>query len=88
MYVCFSRYGGNYGKKTPGSTTTTFGNSSTIRDNGYYSGDSDQVTSQYNSQSVNKGGGLSKFCHECGTRYPVATAKFCCECGVRRMAVQ
>ncbi|KGL73223.1 Zinc finger C2HC domain-containing protein 1A, partial [Tinamus guttatus] len=30
---------------------------------------------------------LSKFCHECGTRYPVEWAKFCCECGIRRMAV-
>uniref|UniRef100_A0A8D0H5J2 Zinc finger C2HC domain-containing protein 1A n=1 Tax=Sphenodon punctatus TaxID=8508 RepID=A0A8D0H5J2_SPHPU len=30
---------------------------------------------------------LSKFCHECGTRYPVELAKFCCECGVRRMVV-
>ncbi|XP_005301595.1 zinc finger C2HC domain-containing protein 1A isoform X1 [Chrysemys picta bellii] len=30
---------------------------------------------------------LSKFCHECGTRYPVEWAKFCCECGIRRMVV-
>ncbi|KFO87264.1 Zinc finger C2HC domain-containing protein 1A, partial [Buceros rhinoceros silvestris] len=30
---------------------------------------------------------LSKFCHECGTRYPVEWAKFCCECGIRRMFV-
>ncbi|XP_019628483.1 PREDICTED: zinc finger C2HC domain-containing protein 1A-like [Branchiostoma belcheri] len=27
----------------------------------------------------------SKFCHECGTRYPVPNAKFCCECGTRRI---
>ncbi len=25
-----------------------------------------------------------KFCHECGTKYPVPSAKFCCECGTRR----
>ncbi|KAM4906250.1 LOW QUALITY PROTEIN: zinc finger C2HC domain-containing protein 1A [Sylvia borin] len=30
---------------------------------------------------------LSKFCHECGTKYPVEWAKFCCECGIRRMVV-
>ncbi|XP_075272083.1 zinc finger C2HC domain-containing protein 1A isoform X3 [Opisthocomus hoazin] len=30
---------------------------------------------------------LSKFCHECGTRYPVEWAKFCCECGIRRMGM-
>ena len=28
----------------------------------------------------------SKFCHECGTRFPVSNAKFCCECGVKRIA--
>ncbi|XP_048832121.1 zinc finger C2HC domain-containing protein 1A isoform X2 [Brienomyrus brachyistius] len=32
-------------------------------------------------------GQLTKFCHECGTRYPVESARFCCECGVRRMCV-
>lgn len=30
---------------------------------------------------------LSKFCHECGARYPLDIAKFCCECGVRRLAL-
>ncbi|XP_062235815.1 zinc finger C2HC domain-containing protein 1A isoform X2 [Platichthys flesus] len=29
----------------------------------------------------------SKFCHSCGSRYPVESAKFCCECGLRRMCV-
>ncbi|KAK7118392.1 hypothetical protein R3I94_022031 [Phoxinus phoxinus] len=29
----------------------------------------------------------TKFCHECGTRYPVDWAKFCCECGVKRMYI-
>ncbi|XP_069777260.1 zinc finger C2HC domain-containing protein 1A isoform X2 [Narcine bancroftii] len=28
---------------------------------------------------------LSKFCHQCGTKYPVESAKFCCECGMRRV---
>lgn len=28
---------------------------------------------------------MSKFCHECGNKYPVASAKFCVECGVRRL---
>ncbi|XP_061718558.1 putative uncharacterized protein DDB_G0282133 isoform X7 [Cydia pomonella] len=30
---------------------------------------------------------LSRFCHECGSRFPVDTAKFCIECGVKRLAV-
>uniref|UniRef100_A0A3B3RPT8 Zinc finger C2HC domain-containing protein 1A n=1 Tax=Paramormyrops kingsleyae TaxID=1676925 RepID=A0A3B3RPT8_9TELE len=29
----------------------------------------------------------SKFCHECGAKYPVERAKFCCECGVARLRV-
>ncbi|XP_061877125.1 zinc finger C2HC domain-containing protein 1A isoform X1 [Entelurus aequoreus] len=29
----------------------------------------------------------SKFCHSCGTRYPIESAKFCCECGIRRMCI-
>nr|CAB3267870.1 zinc finger C2HC domain-containing protein 1A-like [Phallusia mammillata] len=29
----------------------------------------------------------SRFCHECGARYPIANAKFCCECGIRRIMV-
>ncbi|KAG8199811.1 hypothetical protein JTE90_000903 [Oedothorax gibbosus] len=27
----------------------------------------------------------SRFCYNCGTKYPVANAKFCCECGVQRL---
>lgn len=30
---------------------------------------------------------LSKFCHECGYKFVVATAKFCIECGVRRIKI-
>lgn len=33
----------------------------------------------------NSSGHLPKFCHECGTKYPVEWAKYCCECGIRRM---
>ncbi|XP_046879690.1 zinc finger C2HC domain-containing protein 1A isoform X1 [Hypomesus transpacificus] len=42
----------------------------------------------YNSRNeADNGGTQSKFCHECGTKYPVELAKFCCECGVRRMCI-
>ncbi|XP_050348034.1 uncharacterized protein LOC126771912 isoform X5 [Nymphalis io] len=30
---------------------------------------------------------LSRFCHECGNKFPVETAKFCIECGVKRLVV-
>ncbi|XP_059182969.1 zinc finger C2HC domain-containing protein 1A isoform X2 [Centropristis striata] len=36
---------------------------------------------------VGNGGMESKFCHACGTKYPVESAKFCCECGIRRMCI-
>ncbi|XP_023155669.1 zinc finger C2HC domain-containing protein 1A isoform X1 [Amphiprion ocellaris] len=36
---------------------------------------------------VGNGGMKSKFCHACGTKYPIESAKFCCECGVRRMCI-
>ncbi|XP_012287554.1 uncharacterized protein LOC105703612 isoform X2 [Orussus abietinus] len=29
---------------------------------------------------------MSKFCHECGSKFP-ETAKFCCECGIKRLAL-
>jgi len=30
----------------------------------------------------------SKFCHECGARFPVTNAKFCCECGIKRIEIK
>ncbi|XP_006830955.1 PREDICTED: zinc finger C2HC domain-containing protein 1A [Chrysochloris asiatica] len=39
------------------------------------------------SSEGNSSGHLPKFCHECGTKYPVEWAKFCCECGIRRMVL-
>ncbi|XP_061121830.1 zinc finger C2HC domain-containing protein 1A isoform X3 [Syngnathus typhle] len=37
--------------------------------------------------SVGNGDVKSKFCHSCGTRYPIEAAKFCCECGIRRLCI-
>ncbi|XP_063708206.1 dual specificity protein kinase splB isoform X2 [Culicoides brevitarsis] len=31
---------------------------------------------------------LSKFCHECGSRFKVSSAKFCMDCGVKRIAIE
>ncbi|XP_053690436.1 uncharacterized protein LOC128738957 isoform X2 [Sabethes cyaneus] len=40
-----------------------------------------------NGQMGNGGGSnpMSKFCHECGSRFMINTAKFCMECGIRRI---
>ncbi|XP_071451735.1 zinc finger C2HC domain-containing protein 1A-like [Hetaerina americana] len=29
----------------------------------------------------------AKFCHNCGSKYPLNEAKFCCVCGAQRLAV-
>ncbi|KAA0704561.1 Zinc finger C2HC domain-containing protein 1A [Triplophysa tibetana] len=34
-----------------------------------------------NENDINHSTTRTKFCHECGTKYPVDWAKFCCECG-------
>lgn len=31
---------------------------------------------------------MSKFCHECGSRFKLVSAKFCMECGVRRIVIE
>lgn len=33
----------------------------------------------------NSGAPTQKFCHECGSGYPVKAAKFCCNCGAQRL---
>ena len=35
------------------------------------------------------GGGSSsqRFCHECGSQYPVQAAKFCCQCGAQKLCI-
>ncbi|TRZ02374.1 hypothetical protein DNTS_028157 [Danionella cerebrum] len=40
-----------------------------------------------NENDINYSTTGTKFCHECGTKYPVDWAKFCCECGVKRMCI-
>ncbi|XP_077126813.1 zinc finger C2HC domain-containing protein 1A isoform X1 [Ranitomeya variabilis] len=56
---------------------------------GYDTGDhSDAMNGGRMKTGDNNGSGqMTKFCHECGTKYPVQSAKFCCECGVRRMVL-
>eukprot|EP00057_Strongylocentrotus_purpuratus_P030107 XP_780721.3 PREDICTED: zinc finger C2HC domain-containing protein 1A [Strongylocentrotus purpuratus] len=43
------------------------------------------INSRKTSADIVNGRRLPKFCHECGTRYPVQNAKYCCECGTRRV---
>ncbi|CAJ1082389.1 zinc finger C2HC domain-containing protein 1A [Xyrichtys novacula] len=78
------------------------GNKTRVASSGYGSGRSTQPGSGLNKKKVDtyisrndvdgnndigNGGVKSKFCHACGTKYPVESAKFCCECGVRRMCI-
>ncbi|XP_074656486.1 zinc finger C2HC domain-containing protein 1A-like isoform X2 [Tubulanus polymorphus] len=45
------------------------------------------TNNNYHSKVNGRIASAAKFCHECGTRYPVTNAKFCCECGVKRMVL-
>ena len=53
-------------------------------ESGYYSSNSDIEISGNSKLSS----AVSKFCHECGSKYPVTQARFCCECGTKRMAIR
>ncbi|XP_077410900.1 zinc finger C2HC domain-containing protein 1A isoform X2 [Vanacampus margaritifer] len=39
------------------------------------------------SNDVGNGEIKNKFCHSCGSMYPIKSAKFCCECGMRRLCI-
>ncbi|ELU07117.1 hypothetical protein CAPTEDRAFT_168488 [Capitella teleta] len=47
-------------------------------------GNSQGSLSRGSSGRAGSGGGLAKFCHECGTKFPVPNARFCVECGCKR----
>lgn len=53
-------------------------------ESGYYSSSSENdLTNNIKASSA-----VSKFCHECGSKFPVTQARFCCECGTKRMAIR
>jgi len=64
--------------------------SSSDGDLGYLSNNSDGGVGTCQGQGLNSGeaGGeaiLAKFCHSCGTRFPISWARFCCMCGEKRL---
>ena len=70
-------------KASPGGYGTGFGGTRET-ESGYYSSSSENdITNNKMASSV-----ASKFCHECGTLFPVAQARFCGECGVKRMTIR
>uniref|UniRef100_A0A336KCQ2 CSON005554 protein n=1 Tax=Culicoides sonorensis TaxID=179676 RepID=A0A336KCQ2_CULSO len=51
----------------------------------------EKVQSNNNNNNYNSSGSdckLSKFCHECGARFKLASAKFCMDCGVKRIVIE
>ncbi|KAL1006625.1 hypothetical protein UPYG_G00074630 [Umbra pygmaea] len=71
-----------------GSVKTSQTSQSSGRLNNRKASNPETSNSRNDSKSETANGGLmTKFCHECGTKYPVDWAKFCCECGVRRMGI-
>ncbi|XP_023686858.2 zinc finger C2HC domain-containing protein 1A-like isoform X1 [Paramormyrops kingsleyae] len=71
---------------SPGSLRTTPGIGTNSRRVHYADNNSlrNEVPPDLEDQDGSK---WSKFCHECGAKYPVERAKFCCECGVARLRV-
>jgi len=66
--------------------------SSSDGDLGYLSNNSDGGVGNSHSKGAHNGmvdrGGeaiLAKFCHACGTRFPISWARFCCMCGEKRL---
>jgi hypothetical protein len=78
----------DYNKSRP-SSGNVLGVNLAIKDSesGYGSGCSEHDARKKASERPRVGSASVKFCHECGTRYPVTQAKFCCECGMRRLLV-
>ncbi|XP_033120817.1 zinc finger C2HC domain-containing protein 1A-like isoform X2 [Anneissia japonica] len=66
-----------------GRSKNPFSSTSTLPSIPKVAGSSSSTSSRQSS-----GGRASRFCHECGTRYPVSNAKFCCECGMKRMWIE
>ena len=52
-------------------------------------GDGDHTTSRKSSGEENgrssDSGSMPRWCHQCGTKYPMTVAKYCYECGARRL---
>ncbi|KAK2165857.1 hypothetical protein NP493_1347g00012 [Ridgeia piscesae] len=83
-------------RRMAGENTTTYMKSipAEYQDDGVRSRNG-RSNSDYREDNYRTGGGgsakrtsgasPSRFCHGCGTKFPVAAAKFCCECGVRRL---
>ncbi|XP_033726534.1 zinc finger C2HC domain-containing protein 1A-like [Pecten maximus] len=71
------------GMHSPSMPSGFTGGISRENESGYYSSSSEnEVHSQYGVKQ-----NVSRFCHECGTKYPVSHAKFCCECGIKRFVI-
>lgn len=47
-----------------------------------------QQSNNNNSSSGSECSKLSKFCHECGSRFKLSSAKFCMDCGVKRIVIE
>ncbi|XP_060081043.1 zinc finger C2HC domain-containing protein 1A-like [Ylistrum balloti] len=72
-----------FGSHSPSMPSGFTGGITRENESGYYSSSSEnEVHSQYGSKQ-----NVSRFCHECGTKYPISTAKFCCECGIKRFVI-
>jgi len=70
--------------ETNGSDSTARGSTSGSSDSSIPEMSRDGSSDGTRSQASNSNG-LPKFCHQCGTKYPITIAKYCYECGSRRL---
>ena len=82
----------NFGCATYSKSRMKFATGTSYQDSDFYNWlESNQDNSHYlhgqvsSYQEPKQNFASSKFCHECGSLFPVMSAKFCCECGTKRI---
>ncbi|RWS31513.1 hypothetical protein B4U80_04632 [Leptotrombidium deliense] len=91
MYVSSGLNGKRYPTPANGVVSKSFTSEvdTTTRESTSGSSDGSAATaSRANSSEVGgnrSNNGLPRFCHQCGTKYPITAAKYCYECGARRL---
>ena len=87
LYISQQSNGRETGALTKNSNrdTRTNGSSSRNGHRGSTSGSSAGAREEEEHHAVNQSGPMPRWCHQCGTKYPMTSAKYCYECGARRL---
>ncbi|XP_014612172.1 PREDICTED: probable serine/threonine-protein kinase DDB_G0282963 isoform X2 [Polistes canadensis] len=81
------KYSNHHGGRSNSSSNTGGGNNETTNLMGDNLMVSRNIRRENNQSAISKTKcRMSRFCHECGSRFP-ETAKYCCQCGIKRLAL-